>query len=278
MKYIDLHTHSTASDGTFTPSELMVAAKEAGLMAIALTDHDTISGIDEARSAAQELNLEFIPGVEFSAVYNNLEIHIVGLYINDKSPDFIAAVDHFNAIRNVRNDKMLSKLRETGFDITIEKIRETDTGVITRANIAKYLVRTGACSSISEVFDKYLSPGMPCYSPKTGVSPQEVIEVILKSGGVPILAHPLLYNLKDHELRTCIGLLKKYGLIGIETRYSTHSETDDIYVDSLAKSFNLIPSGGSDFHGSVKPHISLRTGTGRLIVPYTYLKTIKTFI
>lgn len=277
MKYVDLHTHSTASDGTFSPTELMKAAKNAGLEAIALTDHDTPQGLSEAEAAAKELGLEFVPGVEFSAVYLDREVHIVGLYINDEDSEFIATTKHFNEIRNSRNDKMLAKLREAGFDITLEKIRETDPGIITRANMAKYLVRTGACQSIAEVFEHYLEAGRPCYVPKTGVSPKEVIEAILKAGGVPILAHPLLYHLDDEGLHTCIKEMKRYGLLGIETRYSTYTEDDDAYVDALARTHHLIPSGGSDFHGSVKPHISLMTGTGRLKVPYEFLETIKSY-
>ena len=276
MKRIDLHTHSNASDGSCSPAELIKMAADAGLSAVALTVHDTMNGVPEALEAAQKINIECIPGIELSAVYGDREVHIVGLFLEPKDPVLADRLAAFQHIREQRNLKMIEKMKAAGVDITMEKLRALEgDAVITRANLARYLVHTGYAASIKEVFDKYLSPGMPFYVPKTGVSPEDAVRAICDGGGVAILAHPLLYGFTPSQLDTCIELLKGYGLRGIETYYSTYSPADERNMKRLADRHHLLWSGGSDFHGSVKPHIQIGKGMGHLVIPYEVLEKLR---
>ncbi|MEE1242503.1 PHP domain-containing protein [Frisingicoccus sp.] len=275
MERIDLHTHSTASDGSLSPSEVIQAAASAGLKAVALTDHDTIQGVPEAMAAAEKLHIECIPGIELSAFYKGLEVHIVGLFLNVEDPVLKERLDAFRNIRENRNNQMIEKMQASGVDITMKKLRdlEGDT-VITRANIARYLIRIGFVDSVKEAFDKYLSPGMPFFVPKTGVTPKDAIETIRDNDGIAILAHPLTYKFTRDELIECIETLKSYGLQGMETYYSTFSEADHRDMKRLADQYGLLHSGGSDFHGNVKPHIQIGKGMGRLVIPYDVLENL----
>lgn len=276
MKQIDLHTHSNASDGSCSPAEVIKMAADAGLSAVALTDHDTMNGVPEALEAAQKINIECIPGIELSAVYGDREVHIVGLFLEPKDPVLADRLAAFQHIREQRNLKMIEKMKAAGVDITMEKLRALEgDAVITRANLARYLVHTGYAASIKEVFDKYLSPGMPFYVPKTGVSPEDAVRAICDGGGVAILAHPLLYGFTSSQLDTCIELLKGCGLRGIETYYSTYSPADERNMKRLANRHHLLWSGGSDFHGSVKPHIQIGKGMGHLVIPYEVLEKLR---
>ena len=243
---------------------------------MALTDHDTMNGVPEALEAAQKINIECIPGIELSAVYGDREVHIVGLFLEPKDPVLADRLAAFQHIREQRNLKMIEKMKAAGVDITMEKLRALEgDAVITRANLARYLVHTGYAASIKEVFDKYLSPGMPFYVPKTGVSPEDAVRAICDGGGVAILAHPLLYGFTPSQLDTCIELLKGYGLRGIETYYSTYSPADERNMKRLADRHHLLWSGGSDFHGSVKPHIQIGKGMGHLVIPYEVLEKLR---
>lgn len=276
MKRIDLHTHSTASDGSCTPTEVMEAAVNAGLAAVALTDHDTMQGVPEAMEAAEKLDIECIPGIELSAVYGDREVHIVGLFLDPRNSVLAKRLDSFRQIRKQRNLRMIEKMQAAGVDITMEKVRDLEgDAVITRANLARYLVHVGYAVSIKEVFDKYLSPGLPFYVPKTGVTPEDAVRAIRDGGGTAILAHPLLYDFTPAQLDTCIELLKNYGLQGIETYYSTYSPADERNMKRLADRHGLLWSGGSDFHGSVKPHIQIGKGMGHLVIPYDILDKLR---
>lgn len=276
MERIDLHTHSSASDGSLSPALVMAAAKEEGLRAVALTDHDTMAGIPEAMKAAKELDIECIPGIELSAVYEDKEVHIVGLFLDEKNPVLVERLENFRRIREARNLKMIEKMQSAGVDITMEKLCELEgDGVMTRANLARYLLHIGYISSIKEAFDKYLSPGLPFFVPKTGVTPEDAVRAIRDAGGVAILAHPLIYKFTPQQLDRCIELLKDYGLQGIETFYSTYSEADEREMKRLALKHGLAFSGGSDFHGSVKPHIQIGRGMGKLVIPYDVLEGLK---
>lgn len=279
MERIDLHTHSNASDGSLSPAEVMQAATDAGLKAVALTDHDTITGVHEAMEAAKRLNIECIPGIELSAFYKNLEVHIVGLFLNIRDPRLTERLNAFRQIRENRNAQMIEKMQNAGVDITMEKLRAVEgDAVITRANIARYLLHIGYIHSISEAFDKYLSPGMPFFVQKTGVTPKDAIEAIRENGGIAILAHPLTYKFSHSELIECIETLKSYGLQGMETYYSTFSQADHRDMKRLADQYGLLHSGGSDFHGNVKPHIQIGKGMGELVIPYDVLEKLRTHI
>lgn len=273
---IDLHVHSTESDGTLTPTELAAEAKKAGLAAFALTDHDTVNGVAEAAAAAKEFGIELIPGVELSTEYKEKEVHMVGLFLDTQNPILLKHLEHFRDSRDNRNEKMYQKLREEGFDITEASLREMfPDAVLTRAHVARYLLEKGYIRSISDAFEKYIGDGCRCYVPREKISPQEGIELIHTAGGKAILAHPILYHMSDARLRELITDCKEAGLEGIEAVYSTYQPGDERYIKRLAKEYDLKLSGGSDFHGSNKPLIQLGSGMGHLFVPYEFLSQLK---
>lgn len=273
---IDLHVHSTASDGTFSPSELVSYALAKGLRAFALTDHDSVSGLAEATEAASGTSLEVIKGIEFSTVWKGSDVHIVGLDIHPDRPDFRSALDRFLSSRDLRNIRMMEKMQKDGIPISLDKMQERfgDT-VLTRAHIARFLMEAGYVSQISEAFDRYLSPGCPYYIEREKVTPQMAVSLIASTGGIPILAHPMLYHFSDEKLRELILSLKEYGLMGIEAIYSTYSAEEETYVRHLAEEMDLCLSGGSDFHGGNKPGLDLGCGYGHLSVPYELLDKLR---
>lgn len=282
-RIVDLHVHSTESDGTFTPEQVVIAAKEAGLSAFALTDHDTASGVAKASPVALECGIELIPGIELSTQYEiptakkqSKEVHIVGLYIDPANPELLSRTKEFRECRDSRNAKMVTALQQEGFDITMEKlIADNPDSVITRANIARYLYQHGMIKTVSEAFDKYIGDGCKCYVGRFKVTPMEAVELIHAAGGIAILAHPLLYHMSTVTLQRLIDDLKAVGLDGIEAIYSTYTTGEEQFVKKLARENNLLISGGSDFHGENKPSIHLGTGRGHLYVPYSVLDDIK---
>lgn len=275
-KLIDLHTHSTESDGTLTPEELMKHAKERGLSAIALTDHDAISGINKARPVADALGLDFVPGVELSTDYQGQEVHILGYYIDTAQPDFLKQLKEFVDTREKRNEKMAALLKQEGFDITIDALTaENPDSVITRAHFARYLVEHGFVKDRETVFDKYLGDGCKCYVPREKITPFEAIRLIQLGGGLAFFAHPVLCHMNHDRLRFFIKSLKEAGLNGLEAIYSMNAPGDERNLMRLAEEFDLLISGGSDFHGANKPQIQLGTGKGNLRIPYEILERIK---
>lgn len=290
---IDLHVHSTRSDGTFSPKELVDYAIEKKLTAFALTDHDSIAGLEEAIRYAENLrqditasvgeNNEFsnryvpeiIPGIEFSTEYQGRDIHIVGLYIDYHNPAFAKPLQDFISSRNLRNEKMCGLLREHGIDITYERLcAEFPEAVITRAHYAKYLLEHGYVGSMNEAFDRYVGDHAPCYVPREKVTPVQAVKLILEADGVPILAHPMLYHMSDTRLETLVAELKEAGLMGIEAIYNNHTAGEERQIRRLAAKYHLLISGGSDFHGANKPKLDLGVGYGGLHVPDSVLKDI----
>ncbi len=279
MKPIDLHTHSTKSDGTYAPCELVRYAQRKGLKAIAITDHDTAEGIEEAVLTARELGEsapEVIPGVELSTEYKGKDIHIVGLYIDWKNNVFNEKLREFSDARIYRNRKMCRLLTEGGYEISFEALQEAfpDT-VITRAHFAQHLLDRGMISSIDEAFDKLIGDDCPYFVPREKITPHDAVDFLLQFGAVPVLAHPLQYKMTDAELCELVSSLCELGLAGIEVYYSTHKPADTAYLSRLADRFGLLYSGGSDFHGSRKKNLDLGTGYGHLYVPETILPAIK---
>lgn len=276
-KTVDLHTHSNFSDGTFSPAELVKKAVDKNLLAFALTDHDAVGGIESAISAIKEQNapIMFVPGTELSVGYKDGDIHIVGLFIDHKNPAFKKISDLLLARRIERNNEMIQKFRADSINMTYEELQEgnPDT-VITRAHFARWLIEHGVVKNAAEAFDKYLDKNCPYYVPRKYITPEEGIELILEAGGVPILAHPLHYKLEEKELESLIARLKNAGLKGMEVKYSNHTAQDEAYARKLCNKYELLPSGGSDFHGSNKPAIDMGTGRGTLSVPFNYLINI----
>lgn len=276
MKAVDLHVHSTKSDGSYTPAGLVSYALEKGLAAFALTDHDTTDGLDEALAAANGKDIEVIPGIEFSSEYEGRDIHIVGLYIDYHSDFFKRRLVHFVNGRHLRNQEMCRRLTAHGIPISYEElIAEFPDCVITRAHYARYLLHHGYVKSLGEAFERYIGDYAPCFVPRKKITPMRAVEIILKAGGFPILAHPMLYHMGTEQLEKLVASLKEIGLMGIEAIYSTHTPSDERKIRALAQKYDLCISGGSDFHGTAKPGLDLGTGYGRLFVPYDVLTTIK---
>lgn len=279
---VDLHVHSTCSDGTFTPEELVDYAIKKGLTAFALTDHDTVSGLDRAIYYAESLRHtpvqipEVIPGIELSTEYQGKDIHMVGLFIDYHQPDFAHYLEDFIHSRENRNKKMCALLREHGIDITYEALLvEFPGAVITRAHFARYLLSHGYIQSLKEAFDRYVGDRCPCFVPREKVTPAQAVELILGAGGVPVLAHPILYHMSDDRLEALVAELKSIGLIGIEAIYSTYNTAEERQIRGLASKYGLKISGGSDFHGANKPKIDLGTGWGKLYVPDEVLEKLR---
>ena len=279
---VDLHVHSTCSDGTFTPEELVDYAIKKGLTAFALTDHDTVSGLDRAINYADSLRHtpvqipEVIPGIELSTEYQGKDIHMVGLFIDYHQPDFARYLEDFIHSRENRNKKMCALLREHGIDITYEALlAEFPGAVITRAHFARFLLSHGYIQSLKEAFDRYVGDRCPCFVPREKVTPAQAVELILGAGGVPVLAHPILYHMSDDRLEALVAELKSIGLVGIEAIYSTYNTAEERQIRGLASKYGLKISGGSDFHGANKPKIDLGTGWGKLYVPDEVLEKLR---
>lgn len=278
MKTVDLHVHSNKSDGSFSPEELVSYAIEKGLSAFALSDHDTTEGIEAAVQAAKGTGIEVSPAIEFSTEYEGKDIHILGLYIDYSGKEFKKYLKDFQDSRDLRNRKMCEKLTEHGVPVTYEEMREYFPGsVLTRAHYAKYMWEKGFVKSMSEAFDRYIGDHAPCFLPREKVTPMQAVELILRAGGVPILAHPVLYHLSDERLDKLVAQLKGVGLAGIEAIYSTYTSSEERQMRALADKYDLLISGGSDFHGTTKPSLDLGCGYGKLCIPYDILENIKEY-
>ncbi len=276
-KSIDLHVHSTASDGTFSPSELIDEAIKKNLSAMALTDHDSMAGVKEALQKASSLtSLRLIPGVELSSLYKGKEIHVVGLFLNPDDIDLQEQLLAFQQKRDLRNVKMVENLQNEGFDIDLEHLYHSfpDT-VVTRAHIARYLFQTGQIKSVQVAFEKYIGNDCRCYVKREMITPMEACDLIQKHGGISVLAHPILYRMNLDRLKEMIDEMKDHGLTGIEAIYSTYQPGEERLIRSIAAEKNLLLSGGSDFHGANKPYIQLGTGMGSLFVPYEFLTDLE---
>ncbi|MDF2987653.1 MAG: putative metal-dependent phosphoesterase, family [Eubacterium sp.] len=275
-KLIDLHSHSIASDGSMSPAELVRGAQKQGLYAIALTDHDTVDGIAEALEEGKRIGIEVIPGIEISVDYKP-EMHILGYFMDVKSyPAIRNELEVIKIGREERNKKIINKLNELGMTITMEEVKKVALGDITgRPHIAKVLVIKGYVKSIDDAFDKYLCKGGLAYFKRFELKPEEGIKAIRNAGGIPVLAHPVFLRKSYDELDKLLAELKGYGLAGIEALYSENSKADTGSFLRLAIKYDLIVTGGSDFHGSFKPGLELGKGRGKLEVPYELLEKLR---
>lgn len=276
MQAIDLHVHSTHSDGTCTTKELVDLAIYKNLKAIALTDHDTTEGLEEIMAYAKDKNIEIVPGIELSTEYFGKDIHILGLYINPYNPKFREHLVAFQESRVNRNRKMCEKLAEQGIEITYEELMERFKGaVVTRAHYARFLLDKGYVKSMKEAFERYVGDHCKAFVPREKIAPAQAVSLILEAGGIPVLAHPILYRLSDANLDKLVAELKEAGLMGIEAVYSTYAPSEERYVKRLAAKYDLLITGGSDFHGTNKKDIDLGNGRGHLFVPEELLDKIK---
>ncbi len=277
MKAIDLHTHSTASDGTLTPAELARAAKDAGLSVIAITDHDTVSGAEEFLSECERVGITGIAGVEISAKFRT-EMHILGLFVDYTDAEFIEKLAVLKNARSIRNREMIKRLHEAGFDVSEEDILALKDGATLdntgRAHIASILRDKGYVTSVQEAFDKYLSRGCPFYVPRVTYPPAESIAMIKKAGGIAVLAHPIFITREREELRALLADLQAAGLDGVETYYSEYDEEFTQMCSELADEVGLLKTGGSDFHGANKPHIALGRVYGGFVAYELYERLV----
>jgi len=266
---VDLHIHTVYSDGTFTPEEVVKLAKEKGLIAISITDHDSVAGIEEALKAGERWELEVVPGVEMSTDVGEDEIHILGYYLDWKHKEFLDKLDFLQEVRIKRNEKLLKRLKELGMWIDPRELdRLAPKGVVSRLHIARCMVEKGYVRSIDEAFEEWLNPGKPAYIERIKISPFEVIGLILEAGGIPVLAHPFLSRRDD-----LIPRLVEAGLEGIEAYHSTHDVKITRHYIEIAHKYDLIVTGGSDCHGEAKDEVLI----GKVYVPETVLRELKKF-
>jgi predicted metal-dependent phosphoesterase TrpH len=268
VQYVDLHCHSTASDGTLAPADVMRLAKSSGLVAVALTDHDTIAGLPEASAAAKDLGLGFLTGIEISCeVPKPATLHMLGYGVDINSEPLKQLTSQLMAGRDDRNPRIIKRLNELNVFITMDEVdREAGGDVVGRPHIAAVMMKKGYVSSIKQAFDKYLATGGLAYFDRDRPTPKRGIELIRQAGGLPVLAHPMqLRTENDAQLERTVKDLADLGLAGIEV---IHSDHDACWVEKcsrLAERFNLLPTGGSDFHGTVKKDIQLGVANGRRI-------------
>ncbi|MEW5692249.1 MAG: PHP domain-containing protein [Candidatus Hydrogenedentota bacterium] len=272
-KIIDLHIHSNASDGSFTPSEIINLACEIKISAISITDHDTINGQKEALSC--KTSIEVIPGVEVSTDYSRM-LHILGYCFDIHNQELNNKLEYFRNGRKIRNELIIKKLNELGMKIKLDEVLENAAdGVPGRPHIAQVLLTNGYVKTIQQAFDKYLKKGAVAYFNRAKLLPDETIRLIKQAGGIPVMAHPIQTGLAGDRLVKLVKNLKDCGLAGIEVWYSAHSDEQTKFYQFIAKKFRLIQTGGTDFHGKNKPDIKLGKGFGNLKIPYSCVKSLK---
>ena len=276
-RWIDLHTHSTASDGSLSPLQLVRYAAEKKLRALALTDHDCVDGLDEAAAEGDRLGIEVIPSVELSADHSGGTMHILGFFVDRRHDGFCGRLRRLQEARRERNPKIIQKLQAQDLKITYEEVvAASGGGQVGRPHFAKVLVQKGYVSSMQEAFERYLKKGAPGYVEKFRFSPKEAIAAIHEAGGVAVLAHPFtLYKEPSAALDPLLETLSQSGLDGMEVIYSTYSQDQTRYYQEMAEKYHLLPSGGSDFHGAHKPGIDLGVGQGRLKIPFELLEPLR---
>ncbi len=270
---IDLHTHSTFSDGSLTPEELVREAGVRQITALALTDHDTTAGIDSFMAACAKTGLDGhpilgVPGVEISVEVQKGTMHMLGYFIDPDNAELEGVLSRIRDGRHWRNEQIVEKLNGLGVSISLGEISEyAGDEVVGRPHFAQALLARGYVRSKQEAFDRFLAKGKPAYVDRFRLDPPESIDVILAAGGIPVLAHPFTLGLSQTELRDAVGEWADTGLMGIEVYYSEHNAQQVRTYASLCECFDLLPTGGSDFHGSQNPDIVLGTGFGNLRVP-----------
>ena len=275
MKRIDLHTHSLCSDGAQVPADVVRTAAEAGLAAIALSDHDCIDGVQEAMDTGKALGVEVIPAVELSA-QSDTELHILGYFIDIHNKKLQDMMTYALQVREERQVEVCRKLNEQGFDITMDELREEANGkVLCRAHFAKIMVRKGYAESVKDAFNRYLSVGCYAYSNRQALTGPEAVSLIHEAGGIAVAAHLHLIKMPDAELKEYLKSLISYGLDGIEGYYTDYTPDMEKRYRAMAQELGLVISGGTDYHGANKPHISIGKGKGELEIPYSVLDGLR---
>lgn len=272
----DLHTHSTFSDGSLTPTELIRAAEDIGLDALALCDHNTVAGLPELLKAAENSPVEAVPGCEFSSDYLGIDLHIIGLFIPESQYDRVTSkLAETQAAKEQSNLELVANLAKDGYVIDYPALRAQAGGFINRANIARALVEKGYVPSVKDAFSQLLSAKGKYYIPPKRLDSFEVIDFIKSIGAVAVLAHPFLNFKEEAQLRAFLDEAVKHGLDAMETIYTAYSDETSALARKIAADYSLKESGGSDFHGSAKPATALGTGKGNIKVPTEFLQKLK---
>lgn len=267
MKFADLHLHTSYSDGTYSPLELVSESRKAGLSAIAVVDHDTVEGIDPVMEMAQKSQIEIVPGIELSAEYENLEIHILGYFIDHKNKSLIDRLAVLKRNRIERVYKILDKLKSVGVGLNPQTVLDiAGQGTVGRLHVARAMVKEGKVGSLFEAFEKYIGDKCPAYVLGFKFFPNDAIRLIKESGGIPVLAHPYVIHNDDIILRFI-----EFGLMGLEVYYPEHSQSMINFYLNLANKHNLLVTGGSDCHGSAKPEVRI----GSVKIPYDLVERLR---
>ena len=276
MRKIDLHIHTNASDGTDSPAAAVELASRLGLAAIGITDHDSVAGVPEAVAAGARLGVEVVPGIEVSSDYRDNNVHILGYFVDVQSPALRPVLDWVKNERDERNRKIAAMFAADGFDISLDILEQLyPNSVLGRPHFAEYLMHKGYTASVKEGFDRYLEVGRPYYLPKRRISVARAVEVIVAAGGVPVLAHPLQYGYPEKETLEMIEYAKALGVRALECYYSEHSPAQQAWMLRQAERYGLGVTGGSDYHGTRKTHITMGRGTGNMEIPYAVLEQLK---
>lgn len=279
MDDIDLHTHSTCSDGTLTPRQVVGLAKSTGLRAVALTDHDTVAGVGEALAAGDEVGIEVVAGVEISAACPSGSMHILGYYLSPTHAELAAVLRRLQDGRAARAPQIVERLRNLGLEITLDEIMDLAGGQVGRAHIAQALVNRGYVPSASEAFTRYLRRGEPGYVDRVRLPPEEVIGVIRQASGLAALAHPSTLALdQPGDLSALVGRLRAMGLEAMEVLSPYHTREMTRVYEEVARRHGLLCTGGSDFHGGLSDHGDLGGARLGLRFPYALLDGLKTRI
>jgi predicted metal-dependent phosphoesterase TrpH len=279
MNRLDFHLHTTHSDGSCTPAEVIGLAAKAGVTALAITDHDITTGIPEATAAGKDLEIEIIPGIEISSLLGNSELHMLGYFLDYQNARLNERLMRLRESRHRRNPKIIERLQAAGIDITYDEVRAlAGTDSVGRPHIARVLMEKGVVSSAKEAFDQWLADGRPAYVARELPTPAEAIHWIKEAKGLAVLAHPTWVKITEGTLTDLVRTLKADGLDGVEVHYSTHSPRQTRDYLALAAQQGLLVTGGSDFHGLTKPDIEVGIGKGALHVPDSLLDKMKTAV
>ncbi len=278
MKLCDLHTHSYFSDGTVSPTDILIEAEKIGLSAVALCDHNTVEGISEFLTAGNGSAVKVIPGIELSTDYDETELHILGLFLPTESLTKVQAYANTLLDRKEQSNRdMIARLAQDGYDVTYESIKAmTPTGKFNRSHIAAHLTEKGYVNSVKEAFDTLLAKKSSYYVPIKRVDATDAIKFLRSVGSVPVLAHPFL-DLTEGQLREFLPEAVCAGLAGMEVYHPSHNEEYEQKAMELVRLYSLLPSGGSDYHGSRKPGIRLGIGEGNLQIPYAFCRDIEDY-
>ena len=265
---IDLHCHSLFSDGTDAPETLAGLADAAGLTALALTDHDTLSGLPRFLATQSKVRTRLIPGLELSCRFMSLELHILGLFIDPWDPQLLDRIDRMRQRREERNAGMIERLRALNIPITLKEVAAlAPTRLLSRVHFAKFLVNLGAAGSRQDAFARIIGDGCPGHVPFQALAPGEAVRWISEAGGVAVLAHPGRSSNRGFRWEEAMLDLKQQGIVGFEAYYGDYGPTEQRYFCDLARQLDMVPCGGSDYHGAHKQGLSLGIGRGTLHVP-----------